>query len=176
MLSSSLMKPCFLSIHCKNAALFFENHLVSCSSCCFRFVHVCSQRRLLTHVGCHCCRYLFRRILPTDDELVTVRRQCAVHIPKDLSSSERFFIAVSNSPVNLAKATDAFIFTLEFAEKVDEIARRLDSFRLACRELQGSGCLKALLGMALEVSTTLARPFFPRDLWCVCVCVYVCVW
>jgi hypothetical protein len=94
---------------------------------------------------------MFRRLLPTDDELTVVRRLCAAGIPSGLSNAEGFFVTVAVANVNMVKATDAFIFTLEFTEKYVNIRGRLANFLLACTQLQSSRALKALLGMALQV-------------------------
>eukprot|EP00035_Acanthoeca_spectabilis_P014758 m.286681 g.286681 ORF g.286681 m.286681 type:complete len:1197 (-) comp16214_c0_seq4:10886-14476(-) len=109
--------------------------------------------------------YMFRRVLPTEDEVAVVRRALAKGLPKDLSSSERFFVAVAQSGVDLTRATDAFIFTLEFSEKLAEIRGQLATFRVACSQLQSSASLKALLGMALQLGNMANTQFAPASRW-----------
>eukprot|EP00037_Helgoeca_nana_P027578 m.316401 g.316401 ORF g.316401 m.316401 type:complete len:1146 (+) comp27545_c0_seq2:50-3487(+) len=109
--------------------------------------------------------YMFRRLLPTDDELTVVRRLCAAGIPSGLSNAEGFFVTVAVANVNMVKATDAFIFTLEFTEKYVNIRGRLANFLLACTQLQSSRALKALLGMALQLGNMANTRFAPASRW-----------
>jgi len=109
--------------------------------------------------------YMFRQILPTEDEMAVVRKASSAGLPADFSKAERFFLAVAKSGINMGKATDAFIFMLEIDEKASALDERLGRFRLACTEVQSSKSLKALLGIALQLGNMANTQFAPPSRW-----------